>query len=197
VFDVHAAAPYAEPVLPATVPIRRLSFDDVLAMEQSGILADDDRLELVDGVLVEMLPVGASHDRVVSRLTRHFARGVPDELEVRIQSVLRTSWNDGYLLPDVTVFERRADGEQPDTALLVVEVAQTSQQRDLEKAAAYARCGVQQYWIVDLVQRAVLVFTHPRRSRFALVDEHRAGLLQPPLEAPPVDVAALLSANAG
>lgn len=88
----------------------------------------------------------------------------------------------------------RARDRQPRTALLVVEVAQTSQARDAEKAAQYAAAGVADYWIVDLEQRSVTVHREPGADGYVRVTVHADGDRVAPLAGPPlpmVDVAAV------
>lgn len=140
-------------------------------MVEIGVLDEDDRLELVDGVLVQMTPIGAEHDGAVAWLTRHFAR--VEGLEARVQSTFLIPG--GYLLPDLTLVEPLPRSEQPWTAPLVVEVAQTSQARDREKAADYARAGVPDYWLVDLPGRTVSVHREPSSAGYGRVERHGDG----------------------
>jgi len=179
-------------MVPATVPVRRLSVDDVFRMVEAGVLDEDDRVELVEGVLVEMVPIGPQHDGAVAWLTRHFAAAPGDAWEVRVQSTLLVSG--GYLLPDLMLVEPPPRTEQPTSALLVVETAQTSQVRDREKARDYAAAGVPDYWIVDLEARAVEVHRRPLAGGYEEVTTFADGQSVSPLasDAPTVDVSALL-----
>lgn len=178
--------------LSAVAPIHRLTVDDVLTMVRAGVLGEDDRVELVQGVLVDMSPTRPSHSEALELLTRWLIKAADDRVRIREQDMFLT--DAGYLLPDVIVFEPLTDprAEQPRTALLVIEVADTSGARDREKAADYAAAGVGEYWIVDLEQRAVVVHRGPSGGAYAEVVEHRDGDLRPPLDAPPLAVAELL-----
>lgn len=169
------------------VPIHRLTPDDVLAMVHAGILDEDDRLELVDGVLVEMNQLGSEHEDAKQWLNRYFVRDAV--YEARVESMLITA--DGYVLPDLQVAARFPRGELPRTALLVVEIAQSSHRRDREKAATYARAGVAEYWIVDVVDEVIVVHRDPSGEAYATVSEHRDGVLRPLLDAPPLTLDAL------
>jgi Uma2 family endonuclease len=173
-------------------PVRRLSVEDVLTMVRAGVLDEDDRVELVEGVLVEMSPIGPSHDGTVEWLMFWFVKAA-EAFSVRVQSMFLTV-EGGYVLPDLTVLEPLADprAEQPRTALLVVEVAQSSGARDREKVADYAAAGVREYWIADLDLGAVLVHRRPEGEAYAEVSEHHDGYLEPPVAAPPIPVAELL-----
>ncbi len=161
-------------------------------MVEAGVLDEDDRVELVEGVLVEMVPIGAEHDGAVAWLTRHFALAGSDAWEVRIQSTLLIAG--GYLLPDLLLVEPLPRSAQPTSALLVVEVAQTSQVRDREKGRDYAAAGVPEYWIVDLAARVVEVHRRPRAGGYEEITRYEDGQSVGPLAAaaPVVDVSALL-----
>jgi Uma2 family endonuclease len=172
--------------------VHRLSVEDVYKMVASGVLDEDDRIELVQGVLLDMVPSGAEHDGAVEWLTRRFA-GVRDPAwRVRIQSVLLIGG--GYLLPDLIVVEPLPRSRQPTSALLVIEVAQTSQARDREKARDYAAADVPEYWIVDLAARQVDVYRRPLAGAYDEVVTYADGETVSALleDAPAVEVSALL-----
>jgi Uma2 family endonuclease len=84
--------------------------------------------------------------------------------------------------------------EQPTTAHLVVEVAQSSQARDADKARDYAAADVPEYWIVDLLARAVVMHRHPLADAYQVAETFADGTSIKPLlaDAPAVDVSALL-----
>lgn len=83
----------------------RLSVEDVYRMAEAGILREEDRVELIDGVLVDVNRPGAPHSSAVAWLIRHFA-GAVGELEVRIQDPLLVEG--GFLLPDLLVVKSAA-----------------------------------------------------------------------------------------
>ena len=85
-------------MVPVTVPAHRLSVEDVYRMVEAGVLDENDRVELVEGVLVDLLPIGAQHDGATEWLTGHFAHVASEAWRVRVQSVLLIAG--GYLLPD-------------------------------------------------------------------------------------------------
>jgi Uma2 family endonuclease len=172
--------------------------EDVYAMVRAGVLDEHERIELVDGVLLDMSPIGAPHDDVVSWLTRHLVRTAGDEWEVRIQSMFMLAGDRGFLLPDVSVFLALPRPSQPTTAELIVEVAETSQRRYGEKEAEYAAAGVAEYWIVDLAARSLAVHHAPRRDGYAERSTRRDGEeVTPLLGGPPVAVSELLGPKLG
>lgn len=177
---------------PQTVPPHRLTLDDVYAMVAAGILDETERVELEGGVLVDMVPPGENHEDYLEWLNRRFVKAAGDRVRVRIQGTFLIP-DGGYYLPDVIVFGPKPDGELPRTAELIVEVAVSSRARDLEKAATYAAADVTEYWIVDVDRAEVLVHSEPRADGYAVVRRYVPGeVIPPPVEVPPVDVAALL-----
>lgn len=179
-------------MVPVTVPVHRLTVEDVYKMVETGVLDEDDRIELVEGVLVDMVPIGAEHEGAVQWLIDHFAGVTGRAWKVRVQSMLLVAG--GYLLPDILVIDPLSRGTLPKTAHLVIEVAQTSQARDAEKARDYAAAGVSEYWIVDLLGRSVLVHRSPLAGTYREVTTFSDGASIKPLlaDAPEVDVTALL-----
>jgi Uma2 family endonuclease len=171
-------------------PLHRLSLEDVRSMVAAGVMDEDARVELVEGVLVDLSPIGPEHDGALAWLTRAFVRACGDEHEVRIQSLFLTP--DGFLLPDLMVVGLLPRTQQPVTAQLVIEVAHSSRRRDREKALDYARAGVAEYWIVDLDAGAVVVHRDPAGDAYATTTEHRDGTVQPLLGVPVVELDALL-----
>lgn len=173
----------------AVAPIHRLTVDDVLAMVEAEILTEYDRVELVDGVLLDLSPQTPKHEVAKERLNRYFVHDAGHA--VRVESMLLIEG--GYLLPDLQVAKEFPVEELPRTAQLVIEVANTSHRRDREKLADYARAGVPEYWIVDVVSEVVVVHRDPASDVYATVTEHREGGLQPLLDAPPLALGALLA----
>jgi Uma2 family endonuclease len=144
-------------------------------MIETGILGEDERVELLEGVIVAMSPQKDAHAWAIEWLTRFLVRALGDEFRVRPQLPL-TLGTHNEPEPDLAVVSSagRVKGQHPGTALLVVEVAGAdSLARDRRvKAPLHARFGVREYWLVDLEREAVEVFCDPdpaagayRRSR--------------------------------
>jgi Uma2 family endonuclease len=153
------AACYPEPVLDAGEivperlrPLRRNEYDRLV---EDGLFGDE-RIELLEGVLVEMTPSGATDADVIGRLTMILVPALVGRALVRVQSPLAIS-NESEPEPDLAIvavadYQR----EHPRHALLVVEVAEASLRKDLGvKATLYARARVGEYWVVDLSTRTV------------------------------------------
>jgi Uma2 family endonuclease len=142
----------------------RLSVEDYHRMTEVGILGEDDRVELLEGVIVEMSPQGPRHAKLIQRLCDPTFASVPPDRIVRCQLPL-TFGRDSEPEPDVSIV-RRADAasdiSHPTTAALVFEVAGESLQKDrLTKSALYAGAGIPEYVIVNVEQGCLEVQRDP------------------------------------
>ena len=136
-------------------------------MVEAGVFPEDLRLELVEGDLVEMSPIGPKHAAIVRRLTTRFAPlATRGEALLSVQNPLVVGSSELYpdlalLRPDLESYASRHP--QGQDALLVVEVADTSLRYDLQvKPPLYAQAGVPEVWVVDLVREKVHVFRKPQ-----------------------------------
>jgi hypothetical protein len=180
-------------VLDTVAPPHRLTFDDVLRMVAAGILGEDDRVELVDGVLVDMTPISPEHSAAVAWLTQHFAGANTGSYEVRVQDQLVLRDGFSFVQPDLILIEPGPRSRLATTALLVAEVAVTSQRRDREKAREYADALVPEYWLIDLPAETASVFRDPLPGKgYASEAVHGpSDRLTAPAGVPPVELAAL------
>ncbi len=139
---------------------------------------EDERVELIDGVIVAMSPEGGPHVRVVMWLNNHLARNLGEDRMVGISHPYEVS-ELSQPVPDVAVITTARFADLTDAvaaADLVIEVAQTSRRRDLVvKARLYAQAAVPQYWVVDLVRRELVVHTDPRDGTYRNVVTHDEG----------------------
>ncbi len=150
------------------VQIQRRSFtvEEYYKMAQAGILSEDDRVELLDGEIVQMPPMGSAHASAVDRLTRLLAHRVGERAIVRVQSPIHLGER-SEPQPDLALLVPRSDfyaaaHPGPEDVLLVIEVAETSADFDRQvKAPLYARAGVREVWLVDLPSRRVEVYRSP------------------------------------
>jgi Uma2 family endonuclease len=158
----------------------RFTVDDLERMVEAGILKADDRVELIDGEIIEMTPVGSRHAACVRRLNAVLGRLLRGGEILSVQDPLRL---EGVLqpLPDIAVLRPRDDfyAESHPTAgdtFFVVEVADSSVMYDRNvKAVRYARAGIPEYWLVDLTRSEVVFHTHPAGDRYQDVVTLRRG----------------------
>jgi Uma2 family endonuclease len=142
---------------------RRLSVDDYHRMIEAGVFREGERLELLEGVIVEMSPQAPRHAFVITRLCDpRFVQTGADHV-VRAQLPL-TLPPDSEPEPDVAVVPRGEDASDrhPSTASLVFEVAGESLRKDrLAKASLYTAAGIPEYVIVNLLQDCLEVHRDP------------------------------------
>jgi Uma2 family endonuclease len=140
---------------------RAFSVAELVRMTEVGVLAEDDRIELIGGELVPMSPKGNRHEAIKVALAEHWGRRAPDDCVVAQETGLYLDEHT-YLEPDFVVFARSVgikDLKGPDV-LLVVEVADSSLDYDLKrKPAIFARFGVHELWVIDAARRVVHVHT--------------------------------------
>jgi Uma2 family endonuclease len=159
----------------ATVDIRRLSREDYDRLVERGFFHPEERLELVDGVIFGMTPQSSRHATAVRLVQLALQNVYGDGFDVRSQVPLALG-DDSEPEPDVAVVRGHPNdyaAAHPTTALLIVEVADRSIHHDRRrKAALYARSGVPEYWLLDLVKGCLEVHREPRdgayRSRAVL-----------------------------
>ena len=170
----------------ATLRTRRFTVAEYHLMLDAGVLHEDDRVELLEGAIVEMSPQGEKHMRVITRLTRAFARQLGDEFQVRPQGPL--TLGDSEPEPDLAIV-RSEDAvsaeEHPRRAVLAVEVATSSLVPDRTvKSRIYARAGILEYWLVDVGGRCVEIRRGPDQdtARYRSVETLKApgALTSPP-----------------
>ena len=151
---------------------RRFSIDEYDRMVEVGILGADDHVELIEGEIIEMAPIGLPHESVVDRLNMLLARGVGDRAIVRVQSSVRFPPFRSRPQPDIAVLKPRRDfyrtsGPGAGDIFLLIEVMETSAAYDREtKAPLYARAGVVELWLVDVPAGLVEVHRSPAATSY-------------------------------
>jgi Uma2 family endonuclease len=158
--------------------LHRFTLEDVQRMRATEVLLDEDRVELIDGVLVDMTESTPPHSWTISWLNRLFLRAL-DDLEIRTQDAFVVAG--GYLVPDLMVIEPHDRDEYVTTALLTLEVSATSHHRDRSKSIRYARAGVAEYWQLDIDTGVLIVERGPTPEGYAAVSRHGAGDVVTPL----------------
>lgn len=146
---------------------RRFTVEEYHRMGEAGILSEDERVELIEGEIVEMTPIGSRHAGYVIHLNHLFSKALGDRALVSVQNPVRLS-EITEPEPDLTLLRPRADRyieflPRPDDVLLLVEVAESRLEKDLKiKVPLYARAGICEVWVIDIEERVVEV--HRRAS---------------------------------
>ncbi len=160
----------------ATAVSKRLfTADEYHQMVKGGILAEDDRVELIDGEVLAMTPIGPRHGTSADRATRALILAAGDRAIVRTQgSVCLGAYTEPQ--PDVVLLRARADGYAtrhpgPGDILLVIEVADSSLEYDRDvKAPLYAKTGIPEYWLVNLRDNVLIRHRQPEQGVYRSVD---------------------------
>jgi Uma2 family endonuclease len=173
---------------------RRFTRDEYHRMAEAGVLREDDRVELLDGEVVVMSPIGGPHTACVKRLNRLLQRRVGDLAIVSVQDPVELDER-SEPQPDVALLRPRDDfyefvtAPRPEDVLLAIEVGDTSVKFDREvKAPLYARAGVAELWLVDLPASEVQVCRRPGEKGYCEVTVLRRGDTLSPAALPDVSI---------
>jgi Uma2 family endonuclease len=148
-----------------TLPVRLFTVDEYHSMIQAGILTEDDPVELLEGLVVPKMPRNPPHDCAIELAGELLRDRLAAGWGVRVQSAITTA--DSEPEPDLVVVRgsartRRDHHPGPQDLALLVEVADSTLARDRgEKARLYARASVVCYWIINLMDRQIEVYTDP------------------------------------
>jgi len=164
-------ADISQPVVEATLPpatadsLWRLSVEQYHEMVRQGIIAEDDRVELLEGLLVAKMTISPRHRRSTHRVQNALRGSLPSNYYVASPSPVTLTASEPE--PDVVIV-RGSDDDYPDRhpgigdVLLVVEVSDSSLHRDQDfKKTIYAKSGIPVYWIVNLIDRRVESYSDP------------------------------------
>lgn len=172
-------------------PLKRLfTVSEYHSMAEAGILSEEDRVELIEGEIYRMAPIGSRHAGCVNRLI-HLFKGAEGILPAQNPVVL----NDfSEPQPDMALLRWRDDfyassHPNPDDILLLIEVADSSVGFDRRvKIPLYARRGIRELWLVDLTRNAVEVHRQPSPTAFRDVRKLRKGDRISPLAFPDLEL---------
>ena len=163
-------------------------------MAEAGILHEDSPVELIEGEILEMSPIGRRHKACVDRTAALFFQGVSGAAIVRVQSSIVLGER-SEPEPDVVLLRPRADyyaeaDETPADVLLIVEVADSSEVYDRRtKAPLYARYSIPELWIANLNRDQVIVYRDPTPEGYATTRVTRRGESISPLAFPDLTIA--------
>jgi Uma2 family endonuclease len=155
--------PLREPLLPVG-RLRRLTAAEYMRMVEAGVFGENERLELIDGVLCHMTPQSVPHARTIRLLSRLLFRQLGEQYDLDTQLPLQLGEH-SVPEPDLAVVTReegvRRDSH-PRHALLVIEVARESLREDRAmKGPLYARHGIPEFWLIDVNRQRVEVYRQP------------------------------------
>lgn len=138
-----------------TITKRRFSVKEYYRMAEAGILSPRDRVELIDGEIVQMAAMGSYHAGCVNTLNRLFMEMLGRRVVVSVQNPVRLS-DRSEPEPDIALLKPRADfytesHPRPDDVMLIVEVSHSTVEYDRDvKTPLYAEAGIPELWLVNL-----------------------------------------------
>lgn len=171
----------------------RFSRDDYHRMAETGILHPRARVELLDGEIVEMSPIGPRHSAIVDRLLQFFIQSAAGKCICRAQGSI-SLFGESEPEPDIVLLKYRDDFYEtalpmPDDVMLIVEVAESSRPIDFgAKLRLYAESKIIEYWVVDLAADRFVVHRNPIGDGFSSVTEHASSATISPIALPDVCV---------
>jgi Uma2 family endonuclease len=170
----NEGAKNVQPMRSHLEPTRAFTVDEVYRMVDAGILAEKEHVELLDGELRPMTPQGPEHVRLTVALRDRLRQAFGPGFHVQDHSPVRL---DDYNLPEPDIAVIRGEPDAFYSRLpcgkdiaLVVEIAMTSQARDMEKAPLYAGAHVPIYWIVDIERRTLTIHEDPGTDGYRRVE---------------------------
>jgi Uma2 family endonuclease len=160
-----------------------ITVDDYYQLVEDGVLSEYDRVELIEGRIVEMAPIGDDHIAGTTDLTTLFVMRLLGRADVIVQAPINLARRsepepDFAIVRSIPGGRRRARAKKsrPNEIFLVVEVANSSLSFDLgEKAAMYARNGIVELWVVDIPHDLLWVHREPTANGYASVTSMRRG----------------------
>jgi Uma2 family endonuclease len=154
--------------------------DEYYLMAQGGVFAQDDRIELIEGEVIEMSPIGKRHAACVRRLDRLLNRNAGDSAIVSVQAPISID-DFSEPQPDVALLKPRTDfysdsHPTPADVLVIIEVSDTSVEYDRRvKLPLYARAGIPEAWLVILPKDLIEVHGEPKNGKYQRVQRLKRG----------------------
>ena len=165
---------------PPTITKRRFSVKEYYLMAEAGILMPRDRVELIDGEIVQMAPIGSYHAACVDTLSNLFREMLGRRVIVRVQNPVRLGER-SEPEPDVALLRPRADAYRdahpgPDDVMLIVEVSHSTVEYDRDvKTPLYAEAGIPELWLVNLDEDYIDGLSDPDGAGYRAVRRYARG----------------------
>jgi Uma2 family endonuclease len=172
---------------------RHFNVTEYYRMAAAGVFTEDDRVELIEGEIIEMNPIGSRHAACVGRLTKIFERSAGDRVIVWVQNPVQIG-DYSEPLPDVALLKPRDDfyaqaKPQPTDVLLIIEVSDSSVEYDRDiKLPLYARAGIPEMWLVNLPQETIEIYSQPLAEKYQEIRVVKRGESLTPKSLPPLTI---------
>ncbi|MDS4031265.1 MAG: Uma2 family endonuclease [Candidatus Contendobacter sp.] len=178
------ATPLAEREALNLQPRHRWTVAEYHRMGEVGLLHEDSRVELIDGEIIEMAPIGSAHGGNVKRFIRLFSKVIGNKAIIAAQDPVVLS---GYAepQPDISILRWRADDYEqsnphPEDVLLLIEVSDSTLRYDRDvKIPLYAKNGIPEVWLLDIPNRKLEIYREPINGEYRQRDCRQTGQIAP------------------
>lgn len=149
----------------------RFTISQYHQMSEAGILSENDQVELINGEIIQMSPIGRRHTACVNRLNSVFSQLLGKKVIVAVQNPILLN-NLSEPEPDIALLKPRTDfyesgHPQPQDIFLLIEVADSSIEYDRDvKIPLYASSGITEVWLVDIYQQVIIVYRYPTENSY-------------------------------
>ena len=164
-------------IMNTTVLIHRFNVEEYHRLIENNILHEDDRVELIEGRIIDMTPIGSKHAACVSRLNEILSEKLQKRAIINIQNpICLTAYTEPE--PDIAIIKRRPDFyaeqlPQPEDVLLIIEVSDSSVDYDCEtKIPLYAKSNIPEVWLVNLIENNVAIYSGPSSEGYNVITKH-------------------------
>ncbi len=172
---------------------RRFDVSEYYRMADAGILREDDRVELIEGEIIQMGPIGSRHAARVTRAERVLRRHLGEVVTVRTQNPVRL---DDYSEPEPDIALVKPKGNLyedahpgPREVFLILEISDTSSAFDRQvKAPMYARAGIAELWLELITEECIEIYTEPANGVYGRIRQARRSESLTPLCFPQVSI---------
>jgi len=158
----------------------RLNISQYHQMSEAGIFSENDKVELINGEIIEMSPIGRRHTACVNRLNSVFSQLLGKKVIVAVQNPIILN-NLSEPEPDIALLQPRADfyesgHPQPQDIFLLIEVADSSLEYDRDvKIPLYASSGITEVWLVDIYEQVIIVYRYPSENGYSDIQKLSRG----------------------
>ncbi|MDM3847825.1 MAG: Uma2 family endonuclease [Aphanizomenon gracile PMC649.10] len=158
----------------------RLNVSQYHQMSEAGIFSENDKVELINGEIIEMSPIGRRHTACVNRLNSVFSQLLGKKVIIAVQNPITLN-NLSEPQPDIALLKPRADfyesgHPQPQDVFLLIEVADSSLEYDRDvKIPLYASSGITEVWLVDIYEQVIIVYRYPSENGYSDIQKLSRG----------------------
>jgi Uma2 family endonuclease len=164
----------------AEINPKRFNVTEYYQMAEAGILKPDDRVELIEGAIIEISPIGSPHAACVYRLYSSLPEIIKHRALVWVRNPVRLD-DFSEPVPDVSLLKLRKDfyaahHPMPTDVLLIIEVADSTLLKDRNiKVPLYARAGLAEVWLVNLPKELIEVYSDPVNGKYRKCEKFKRG----------------------